>query len=311
MKQPLYPGVVVLALLVSFHVADADKQTEAVEGLRPLITTSELVVGQNRFAFGLLRAQKLFENADVKVRVYSIEGKDAHLTAELRAPFYYVESVERGSQVHRHTDGTQHVHTAGTDVQGLYLTQVAFARPGPWGIEILAREKDGPTAMARASVMVLGSPRTPPVGSPAPRSRNLIATDVKELREIDTSDRPDPRLHQVRIADAIAQGKPQIIVFATPRFCTSRTCGSVVDIVRKLYPVYGHRMAFTHQEIWQDFASKQVFTTLDEWGLRSEPWIFVVDEKGIIRAKFEGLVTVRELEAALQQILMKEPGRQE
>jgi hypothetical protein len=37
--------------------------------------------------------------------------------------------------------------------------------------------------------------------------------------------------------------------------------------------------------------------------LITEPWIFVVDGQGIVRAKFEGLVTERELEAALQQAL--------
>jgi hypothetical protein len=37
--------------------------------------------------------------------------------------------------------------------------------------------------------------------------------------------------------------------------------------------------------------------------LRSEPWIFVVDGQGIIRAKFEGLATVREIAVALQQML--------
>jgi hypothetical protein len=37
----------------------------------------------------------------------------------------------------------------------------------------------------------------------------------------------------------------------------------------------------------------------------------VVDGKGIIRAKFEGLVTERELEVALQQILTREPARRQ
>ena len=40
-----------------------------------------------------------------------------------------------------------------------------------------------------------------------------------------------------------------------------------------------------------------------EWNLQTEPWIFVVDGRGMIRAKFEGLTTVRELEVALQQVL--------
>jgi hypothetical protein len=84
------------------------------------------------------------------------------------------------------------------------------------------------------------------------------------------SRRPDPRLHQTRIANAIALEKPQLIVFATPQFCTSRMCGPVVDIVRTLLPTYGKRVAFTHQEIWQDFATKKVFSTIEEWRLQSE-----------------------------------------
>jgi hypothetical protein len=167
----------------------------------------------------------------------------------------------------------------------------------------LVRENSVIFEPVRWAVTVLENPQTPPVGTPAPRSRNLIVKDVKNLRDIDTSTRPDPRLHQVRIADAIAQGKPQLIVFATPQFCTSRMCGPVLDIVRTLLLSYGKRVAFTHQEIWQDFAEKKVFPTVEEWRLITEPWIFVVDGQGIIRAKFEGLVTERELEVALQQVL--------
>jgi hypothetical protein len=58
-------------------------------------------------------------------------------------------------------------------------------------------------------------------------------------------------------------------------------------------------------------AEKKSFPTVEEWRLDTEPWIFVVDGQGIIRAKFEGLVTLMELEAALQQTLqLNASGRQ-
>jgi hypothetical protein len=137
------------------------------------------------------------------------------------------------------------------------------------------------------------------VGTPAPRSRNRIASDVPELKQIDSSEPPDPRLHQTRIADAIAQGKPQMIVFATPRHCTSRVCGPVVDVVRTLIPIHGDRVVFIHEEIWESGSLQRFSPTVEEWNLRSEPWIFVVDGTGMVRARFEGLTTRRELEAAL------------
>lgn len=323
MKQPLSPGFVGLVLLVAVHALqvhalqqDGGPVTqgltpEASGGFQPLIMTSELVVGPNRFTFGLLKAHRLLEGANVVVRLYAIEGPEAHLAAELPAPYHALEITEQGSPVHHHPDGTRHVHREETAVRGLYVTQVIFPRPGPWGLEVLAHQGDKSVDTARFTVTVLETPRTPALGSPAPRSRNLIASDVQDLRQIDTSQPPDPRLHQVRIADAIAQGKPQVIVFATPQFCVSRMCGPVVEIVRMLLPVYGERVVFTHQEIWQDFAAQRPFPTVVEWRLPSEPWIFVVEGQGIIRAKFEGLVTVRELEAALQQMLTRAPAERQ
>lgn len=295
---PRYPANLQIALAA-----------ESNQDLQPLITTAELIVGENRFAFGLAKANKLLENADVQLRIYAIDGPEPHLVAETTALYHPVGTVEGDERVHRHADGTRHVHRADSDVRGLYVTRLTFTRPGPWGIELQARDDNGSLARARISVTVADAPQTPALGSPAPRSRNLVASDVRDLREIDTSQKPDPRLHQVRIADIIAQRKPQLIVFATPQFCTSRMCGPVVDIVRQLLPEYNKRVAFTHQEIWRNFASKKVFPTVEEWRLVSEPWIFIVDGDGIIRAKFEGLVTGRELEAALLQVLQLNPPR--
>jgi hypothetical protein len=251
----------------------------------------------------LLKAGKLLDDADVKLRLYDIDGGEAKLAAELKVPYQGVKNVKQGRSVHHHADGTEHVHGDDSGVWGLYVAQLSFPRAGDWGVELLVSQAGVAFDPVRLAVSVEEVASTPSVGSPAPRSRNLIARDVKNLRQIDTSLRPDPRLHQVRIADAIAQGKPQLIVFATPQFCTSRMCGPVVDIVRTLLPTYGKRVAFIHQEIWQDFADKKVFPTVEEWRLFTEPWIFVIDGQGIIRAKFEGLVTGSELEAALQQVV--------
>lgn len=311
MKQFLILGLVALMFLGAAAAAWCEGGAatapglapQAGEGLQAVMTTSELVVGQNRLAFGLVKGHQLLDEADVVVRVYELHGQQAQLKAQTRAPYTSLEIVERDKRVHIHPDGIRHVHNEVTDLRGIYVTQVTFERPGSWGLEVLAKPGDGPVEVSRFTVNVLEAPRTPAPGTPAPRSHNLIASDVQDLRQIDTSDPPDPRLHQVRIADAIAQGKPQVIVFATPQFCTSQVCGPVVDIVRTLLPAYGDRVVFTHQEIWQHVAAHEFFPTVVEWNLQTEPWIFVVDGKGIVRAKFEGLTTAREIEAALKQIL--------
>jgi hypothetical protein len=253
-------GAVIFSRLITFQPLQADTSTAAAEAIRPLITTSELVVGMNRFAFGLLKGDELLEGADVALRLYSIDGPQATLIRELKASYQRVSNVkQKTTSVHRHSDGKEHVHSGDSAIRGLYIAQLGFSRSGDWGIELLVNRPSAAAKPVRLAVTVLSMPMTPAVGSPAPRSRNLIARDVKNLRQIDTSLRPDPRLHQVRIADAIAQGKPQLIVFATPQFCTTRMCGPVVEIVKSLLPKYGRRVAFIHQEIWEDFTNKKAF----------------------------------------------------
>ncbi len=300
-----------LMIIFSLNSAQAIAQTDRDNALQAIITTSELVIGTNRFAFGLLKSGKFLENADLTLRLYAIDGQEAQHAGDIAASYHRIQFSEPSGTVHRHADGVQHLHGTLTDsdVRGIYLAQITFSRSGLWGIELIARPTNAAVETLRFTVPVLQSPTTPALGSPAPRSRNLTAADVKDLRQIDTSSQPDPRLHQIRIADAIAQKKPQVIVFATPQFCTSRMCGPVVDIVRTLIPAYRKKVAFTHQEIWRDFANKEPFPTVEEWHLFTEPWIFVVDDQGIVRAKFEGLVTVRELETALKETLAGGPVR--
>jgi hypothetical protein len=304
--------VVVAALVAVAWLAPVGPATAAEltappgAGLQPLITTSELVVGRNRFAFALARQGRLLAGAEVQVRVYDIRADVAQLVAVTPAIYHRLETIEQGRQVHIHPDGSQHLHGAGTDAQGIYVTQLALERPGPWGIEIVARHGSDPVEASRLTVTVLDAARSPLPGTPAPRSRNLIASDVADLRLIDTSEPPDPRLHQARIADAIQQRRPLVIVFATPKYCTSRVCGPVLDVVRTLMPTYARKVAFVHQEIWQDGRMETPAPTVTEWKLESEPWVFLVDADGVVRARFEGLATRGEIEAALRQMLRLE-----
>src|SRR5215472_16151563 len=147
MERPLCRVVFPIILLVAVHMnersAAADLLSEARGDLQVLITTSDLVVAQNRFAFGLLKANKHIEDADVTLRVYTIEGSDAQLVAELNAPYQPVGRVAQQRTIHRHSDGTEHVHGGESVIRGLYVAPVSFARAGTWGIEILAHQENG------------------------------------------------------------------------------------------------------------------------------------------------------------------------
>jgi hypothetical protein len=146
MERLLCRGVLAIIFLVAgyaLHIggwAAADVPLEASRGIQALITTSELVVGQNRFAFGLLKANKLLEDADVTLRVHRMEGAVVQLPTELNAPYQAV-GIRQQRSVHRHSDGAEHVHGGEFDIRGLYVTQLNFTQAGTWGIEISAHKK--------------------------------------------------------------------------------------------------------------------------------------------------------------------------
>ena len=39
-----------------------------------------------------------------------------------------------------------------------------------------------------------------------------------------------------------------------------------------------------------------------EWVLKTEPWVFLIDQQGLVSAKFEAIVSYGELEEALAKI---------
>ena len=41
---------------------------------------------------------------------------------------------------------------------------------------------------------------------------------------------------------------------------------------------------------------------MEEWGLSTEPWVFVVDAEGRVAAKFEGVLSEEELVEVLDRL---------
>jgi len=92
------------------------------------------------------------------------------------------------------------------------------------------------------------------------------------------------------VADSVAAHKPFALVFATPRFCESRTCGPVVDVVDAVRRRFVHtNIRFIHVEIYKNNDPSQGPNPwVQEWRLPGEPWTFLVGQEGRINAKLEG-----------------------
>jgi hypothetical protein len=183
------------------------------------------------------------------------------------------------------------------DVSGLYKVWADFDVPGIWVVSVQPAEG---AALAGFPIQVQEFPRTVAVGEPAPPSDSVTSADAP-LAEITTATDPDPSLYEMSIADAVTSGRASVIVFATPKFCQTAICGPTLDHILEIKPSFPD-VNFLHVEVFtnlDDPANIATVPAVEEWGIPTEPWVFVVDADGIVVARFEGVVDAAEIAEAL------------
>ena len=110
------------------------------------------------------------------------------------------------------------------DGNGLYSAQLAFGASGVGVVEATI----GGRAIPAASFLVRPEPLAAAVGQPAPASVTPTNAD-SSLKEITSDPSPDPRFYQLSVDQALASGRPSVLAFATPAFCTTQACGPMLD----------------------------------------------------------------------------------
>jgi hypothetical protein len=274
----------------------------------PIVISTDIAAGENRFLVGLIRQEDSspVTGADLHFRFLQFEGNEA--TERFQADAEAI-TIPR-TFVHLHDDGTRHVHELGET--GAYVAYVEFDQPGAWAVEVTGSVEGKELEPVRPTFSVLEAGQTLAVGDPAPRTDHPTLADVGDIALLDTSQEPIPQMHQMTIAEAVTSGRPSVIIFATPAFCQSQICGPTKDIVDELYHAYGDRANFVHIEPYdvQRMRNGECPSLFDclapavrEWGLRNEPWVFIVDANGNIAGKFEGIVSYDELERALAPLV--------
>ena len=193
----------------------------------------------------------------------------------------------------------------GADITHLYVAHLRIAKPGTWWV--LARP-DGANIGAVGNLVVRQRSASPAVGSNAYPSRTpTLASARGDVGALTTRVPPDRSLLRYSVADSLRAHMPFVLLFATPKFCTSRTCGPVTDVVLEVQRREASSgIRFIHVEIYKDnVVTRGENRWVQEWRLPSEPWIFLVGREGRIRAKFEGSVSVAELDAAVRAELLR------
>ena len=197
-----------------------------------------------------------------------------------------------------------------TDQRGVYAADVAFDRPGFWGVSAVV-DLDGRQEV-RTAFKVLPKYAVPAPGDPAPASQNLTVTtpgaspEAIDSRASAQTPVPDAELHQTTVAQALAEKRPVVLVVSTPTYCVSQFCGPVTDVVQALAKDYSNRARFIHIEVWKDYKAQQLNDAAKEWIAKgediNEPWVFLIGSDGKVAARFDNIVSREALEALLQKL---------
>ena len=286
------PAVALLALLAAACGGSGDGSTGGGSGkIEAVITSSDLAVGQQRFAFVILKDGTPVSVQDIAVRFFKIKDeKNPQLVGEGTIPFSPL--------------GVPGLTTSASELTGVYYASVTFDEAGPWGAGFTIGPKSDPATEVRLRFEVKDAPSTVAIGGKAIAVDNPTLANAP-LKQIDTSTTPDEAFHRLSIAQALANGKPTVIAFATPAYCETRTCGPAIEIMRAAFAKYGDKVNWVHVEPFKLDANGDLLMSGNErvnsdaanqWRLPSEPWIFVVQGDGTVVARFDGPVSLEEVD---------------
>jgi hypothetical protein len=254
-----------------------------------LAGTSDYGPGRNRLTFLVIDDEgRVISRPTARVWVArALEAKPFAQTAARAEPIG-VESKE---------------HDA--DADEIFVAHLKLDKPGKYWV--LAEPVGGRKIQAIGNVVVEPKPAAPAVGDRAiPSETPTLESTGGDLEALTTQKPPDRELLRTSIAEALAAKVPFVVTFATPLYCQTRTCGPVVDVVsevRRRHETDGVR--FIHVEIYEgNDPAKGSNRWVKEWKLPSEPFTFLVGSDGRIKERFEGTLSVRELDEAVRRHLL-------
>jgi hypothetical protein len=194
---------------------------------------------------------------------------------------------------------------AEADATHIYVAHVRLLKPGKYWL--LAEPEGGASKVqALGNVVVVKKDSAPDIGDPAVASKTpTIASTGGDFAKLTTRTPPDKSLLEYSIAGSLRAKAPFVVTFSTPKFCASRTCGPAVDVVEEVADRFdGGDVRFIHVEVYEgNDPAKGLNRWMREWELPTEPWTFLVGRDGNIVERYEGVVSVNELEQAVHDKL--------
>lgn len=287
-KSLTYFSLIVFWLFTAAACTSSESVQENTTKTSVILVNSELVQGSNRFALALQdETGNLIHDAEVQLQYFDLTDADNPIP-ETTSTAVTVQS----------NDGRVTLYTDSRD----------FERDGAWGVAVTADLPDGSQTIQRISFNVLADSTAVSAGEPVPFVDTPTAVAANnDLSQISTAENPNPAFYLLSLKDALSNDKPTLLYFATPAFCQTKVCGPGYDEFNQLYRSIGSEFNMIHAEVFSDLNNPEengwpLIPAMEAFGLKTEPWLYVIDSEGTAVYRVEGLFSAQEMEQTLRDL---------
>jgi hypothetical protein len=249
---------------------------------------SMFTIGRQRFAFALSTKAQRYIYAPTAVYIASSPN------ARAQGPFLAPDDSMSVAPQYR---SQQNQGPGG--LSAIYYSELPLTRSGVYDVLALTRVGGKLIGATGEVAVALSLPIPGPGHKPPDIATDTLATTRGSVALLTTRVPPE-NMHSVSFNQVLGK-RPVALLFSTPELCTSRVCGPVTDILVSLQHEFANRITFIHEEVYVDNdPAKGLRPQMHKFGLETEPWLFVVNRRGVITARLQGAFGVNEARAALE-----------
>ncbi|HVM19586.1 MAG TPA: hypothetical protein VM307_06475 [Egibacteraceae bacterium] len=241
--------------------------------LNATITTWEFLVGDPRPVPILVRTLENVQVEDTELQVYvrTVDGE------VLDGPL-----------------PTTYEEVPGTGL-GLHVAEFAVEQPGQIEVVVVDGDQYG------ATVVNAVAPEQSEIPVPGKQALAVPTPTVDRPLNFEKLCTQDPacEMHDISLDQALEDGRPVMLMFATPEFCQTATCGPAVGTMDEIRTSgdWPEDLAWIHVEVYSEVSGElKTGKPIRDWGLPSEPWLFSIDGSGDIARRLDGPMIPRMIE---------------
>ncbi|MDQ6954555.1 MAG: thioredoxin family protein [Mariprofundaceae bacterium] len=133
------------------------------------------------------------------------------------------------------------------------------------------------------------------IGQEVPSLKTKTLADAGgDMSKLTSYRYPDARMYQLSFDEALKDGKPIVLEFATPGHCTQ--CDQQLQLLKVMLERYGDKINFLHMD---QYYNPEAY---DAFQVRGEPWTFVINAQGKVDYIAPGRVLRAEIEPVLKRV---------